>query len=577
MPIKTVEQLETEAQILADAMRESRDAGDMERAKKMASAYKRISTRARLMRSEPEEYDPNSEAFIEKYGALSENEAANFAAGAGKFLLDTGRGVAQIAGADNQASIDMARERDQELMGSGAGLAGNILGGAAFTAPVALIPGANTVAGTTLAGGALGALQPTSGNESRLFNAGLGAAGGYVGGRIGRGLSARRAASNAARAASEGGEAAADIAVDAAPTVGIRSGISYGTVGDDAFSGLTQGQRDAMLKGRALGMKLTPGEATGNKGLLRLEAKASSQPMSAGPFDRIKDNNQRVLNRTWANAIGVDDDDLSSPVIAEAYEKAQDVFRNMPQKIGRQDIPPNEAFDLLAGLQADFDGVTDTPILKNGLVNDLINLARNGEASGAQLRSLTSRLGKRINTDFTSASGDRARGEALNRVKDFVDDIIERGLSESDQAAYATARQRWRNLSLLLQRTGTLNPSSGDVKGGAMAALLQQKDRGGFTLGRNQSPHYNATRFAQAFKPIVGDSGTATRSPLQITEALASVPLNIAGRAYTSAPSVSAAVGYNSVANDIARMLGPATDPAVMGLLGANTAIQFGR
>jgi hypothetical protein len=51
---------------------------------------------------------------------------------------------------------------------------------------------------------------------------------------------------------------------------------------------------------------------------------------------------------------------------------------------------------------------------------------------------------------------------------------------------------------------------------------------------------YEAARFSQAFRPIVGDSGTATRSmeysPLNM---LLSMPTNLAARAYTSAPASS--------------------------------------
>jgi hypothetical protein len=53
---------------------------------------------------------------------------------------------------------------------------------------------------------------------------------------------------------------------------------------------------------------------------------------------------------------------------------------------------------------------------------------------------------------------------------------------------------------------------------------------------------YEAARFAQAFRPIVGDSGTATRM-MEITplNMLLSMPTNIAASAYTSAPAIATA------------------------------------
>jgi hypothetical protein len=60
--------------------------------------------------------------------------------------------------------------------------------------------------------------------------------------------------------------------------------------------------------------------------------------------------------------------------------------------------------------------------------------------------------------------------------------------------------------------------------------------------GTNNTPMYEAARFAQAFRPIVGDSGTATRM-MEITplNMLLSMPTNIAASAYTSTPAIAAA------------------------------------
>jgi hypothetical protein len=65
------------------------------------------------------------------------------------------------------------------------------------------------------------------------------------------------------------------------------------------------------------------------------------------------------------------------------------------------------------------------------------------------------------------------------------------------------------------------------------------KDRLGFLFGRKSSPMYTAARFAQAFKPIVGDSGTATRSALPSpTDFVLSLPFNLATKAYASNPTI---------------------------------------
>lgn len=96
-------------------------------------------------------------------------------AGAGKSFTDIGRGVGQIAGQTSQAEIDQAKASDKDLMATGGGLAGNILGNVAMLAPTAMIPGANAVTGAGTIGAISGAIQPVASDESRLRNTLLGA------------------------------------------------------------------------------------------------------------------------------------------------------------------------------------------------------------------------------------------------------------------------------------------------------------------------------------------------------------------------------------------------------------------
>jgi hypothetical protein len=93
---------------------------------------------------------------------------------------------------------------------------------------------------------------------------------------------------------------------------------------------------------------------------------------------------------------------------------------------------------------------------------------------------------------------------------------------------------------------------------------------------------YDALRFAQAHQPIVGDSGTATRSMLtNPLEMLAKIPFNLATRAYTSSPSVNAAVAAQAAAQNAgnsAAVTAPLLQglspylPVASGLLGINAA-----
>jgi len=129
-------------------------------------------------------------------------------AGVGKSMVDTGRGIAGLFGANNRAAVEDSRRLDAPLMETGAGMAGNI-GGHVLTAltPGMALKGAGaisgalgagraanvlgTIGGATLApttlkgaaalGGGLGAIQPAVDWGERgsnvLMGAGAGAAG----------------------------------------------------------------------------------------------------------------------------------------------------------------------------------------------------------------------------------------------------------------------------------------------------------------------------------------------------------------------------------------------------------------
>lgn len=128
-----------------------------------------------------------------------------FAAGAGKAVADTGRGIAGLFGADNADAIKESRQLDSALMDTGAGMAGNATGhiamaltpgvalkgtamavNASRVAPVAVASRLNaagnamvaptSLRGAAALGGAVGLVQPAVDTGERATNVGLGAA-----------------------------------------------------------------------------------------------------------------------------------------------------------------------------------------------------------------------------------------------------------------------------------------------------------------------------------------------------------------------------------------------------------------
>lgn len=398
-------------------------------------------------------------------------------------------------------------------------------------------------------GGAVsGALQPVTPGAADFFSqkaeqigAGgvLGAGGGYLSDKMLNLLLGKGPTVTTPAGAST---AQAQTSATVTPTASVTGGqVTPGVVGADTSAALTEAQKAILDRGKAMGFKTTPGQETGSRSLQQMEARLESNPMTSGAFNTIKDTNQKVLNRATAQAIGVDAAELSNPVLAKAQNQISAVYN----KVASPNVQKLDQMYVMNGIDlidSAAEGLTTQPFKTNIFVKQLQELANKGEATGNQLTTLSSKIGKRAKNEMTTVNGDRELGQALFQIKEIVDDQLAAGLSAADQAAFQAARTNYRNLMTVRTSSGVVNPSSGNVSGLNLASALTRKDPRGFMEGRNTTPMYEAARFAQAFRPIVGDSGTATRTmeytPLNM---LLSMPTNIAASAYTSAPATAVA------------------------------------
>lgn len=544
------------------------------------------------------EFDTVAKAYQQVRGAKQEapmnldptegmSGTQKFLAGVGKAMVDTGRGIGQLIPVRRNGewqplvtSEDVAesRKRDAPLMNTGAGMAGNFVGNVATLLPTAAIPGVNTAVGATVLGAGTGFIQPSESLEERAANTGFGAAGGYVGQKIGDAATRLLGGSRNFQQSKVNvgpSQSGATASVSGNATLkGSGGGYNFGAVGDDASAGLTQAQKATLERGKQMGFKVTPGQQTGSRALQQLEAKLESQPMTSGAFNAIKDNNQKVLNRAAARAIGEDADVLDAGVLEKALDRIGGVY-NMVKVDKPAPINPDDFLGRLSSIEGEFEGLAN--VTAHPLVNKFVGYAEKGAATQRQLADLSSKLGRVANNQMTGAAGDRELGLALFQVKDMADDMLEGNLTGETLKQFQKARGEYRNLMLLTSRQGVINPSSGNVAGGSLASALQSKDKRGFMFNKNQSELYDAARFAQAFRPIVGDSGTATRSVLPTpTDFVLSLPFNLATRAYTSAPAVSVT---NTMQNGMAPNMSPLMlrrmqDASRTGLLGIANTVQ---
>jgi hypothetical protein len=506
-----------------------------------------LEAKAKGASATPAQPDAASGSYSLKIGPIDtgipmHENIGNFFAGVGQTMHGLGMGAGQWVGAVSREDVKERRKLDQDLDKRAAATAGNFT----TNALAAFLPGTSALRGAMLAGGAIGALRPSESTGETIGNIALESGGAgvgqWVGSRLaqligGRAAVAQPRLNTTANQTVNVGPAnsAATATVNATPTVTVRNNPNgFVSVGDDISAGLTDAQAAALAQGRQLGMRTTPGQASGSRVLQQLEAKLESQPVSSGPFFDIKSGNQRILNRQVAEALGEQADDLSPAVLDRAYARMADVFDSVADDVPRA-VDPDAFLTRLAQVEADNEGMLTQPLMDNPLVRRYFTLAANGSPTGTQLNNLQSQLGKAAQSMRMS---DPAQASALREVQHLILDDIGNGLTPEAQQLFNQARQQYRMFSMVADKPNILNPSTGHVSGPNLANTLQRTDRTGYALGRNNSTLYDAVRFSRAFPAVVGNSGTATRMPMNMLDTALSVPVNVATRAYTSTPSI---------------------------------------
>lgn len=401
----------------------------------------------------------------------------------GSKFADLGQGVSQLFGGATPEDVQAKRELDKPLLDTPEAPLAGAIGTAAMAAPLSMLPGGQSVLGAGIYGAAFGGLQPHATDAEWIRNAGYSGVGSGVGQGLGKALGAF-----------------------AGPEANV--------------SPLTQGQQQAKAIGKALGFQLTPGKASGNVAQQQIDAWLESHPSTSGPFNAIRENNQKALNAAWADRIGMrGQTELSSPVLNDAHDKIDAVYE-AAKAIKAAPINPDSAVNTVAQAELDHMGQfknPDTVFADHPLVKQYLKFAANGDATGGQLVALRSNLGKAARSQMTASDGDRALGGALYDVQNAVDQHLSDAAGPELSPQLDTARGQYRDLMNLESRSGVINPSSGNINPRTLATVLQQRDKSGYLRGNDTSDAYNATRFSQAFPDVVGNSGTATRETPDMT------------------------------------------------------------
>jgi hypothetical protein len=342
-----------------------------------------------------------------------------FAAGAGKAIVDTGRGLGQMVGLVSRDDVAESRRRDAPLMNTGAGMAGNIggnvmmalspgmalKGASAIPALAGAAPALNaagtalmaprTIGGAAALGAGMGAVQPSTSTGETIGNTAIGGIASASIPLVMRGLQSAKAAAEPFYQAGQDrilGRLLQKVAGGEAPEVANRLRESSRPFVGPSLPGEARATMGEIVPGSVP----TMGQAAGNPGIAALERTltATNPEVSQAVGARMA-----AQNTARADALGnMAGADGARQMFGEARDATAEVLYG---KAFRKGINEKAA----AKLQPQIAGLMENPAIQ-----DAIPIAK--------------RLARFDNVAIDNPAGSL---QGLHYVKKALDDILDKG------------------------------------------------------------------------------------------------------------------------------------------------------
>lgn len=266
---------------------------------------------------------------------------------------------------------------------------------------------------------------------------------------------------------------------------------------------LTGAQQGAIEAADRLGVKLTAGEASGNRALRWAEAASSDMPIAAGIASRRIAGNDKALAQAAARSIGQRADELSGDVFSAARQEISGKFDALlkPVQIDLGD----------KAIQHELSAVTGSKVLKSlrddgveGIIAEIKSIK--GPVSGEWFQQNKTALDAAIRANYNSGKSDVAR--ALEGVEKALDRAARKSMGEDGAKAYDLARKQWANLRML--ETGKV-VENGRVMPGRLDSALTSRYKGAYKEGKIGGDLADIAKLAGTLRGMP-QSGTAPRA-----------------------------------------------------------------
>lgn len=359
-------------------------------------------------------------------------------AGLGRSIVETWRGIQQMAGFRSDEQVARDRQLDEALLGTTGGAVGN------------------------LAGGALQMLAPVPGAAAARLGAVAGRSAPYVG------AAARAAAFSGAQTVGEGESRGGNAAIGGAlGAVGQGVAAGAGRLASNAKAKLTPAVQSAIENARAAGIPLHLSQVTNSRFLKTLGSVANQLPFTGA--GKAAQRQQEAFNRAVSRGFGEDASSLGDDVLRAARERIGAVYDDI---YSRNNVMLDDAaLNKLASIEqsASRNLPRDEAAIVKNQIDDIIEATQNGGMPGAMYQAFrTDRL-------MPMESGSRSFQTGLIReIRKALDDAAERSVGPEDAKALAQARRQWRNLRTSEKALSQVAGAGGDVRPAALWPIVNQ-------------------------------------------------------------------------------------------------------
>ena len=269
-----------------------------------------------------------------------------------------------------------------------------------------------------------------------------------------------------------------------------------------------------------MGIRLTPGQATGSTPLQAMESSFTQLPFTGRTQNAIYDAQRTAFNRAALAPAGVNADRASPAVLKSAFATAGKQFDDLIAQTPRVNIDTKFEQDV-ATVVDDFGRYlgADPSTKFNEFLKDIAKMTSAAKQPGVTgvymdgeaYKKTASKLRKEVR-----AATEPDLKEALGGLQNALDDAMERSAPKGVGDAWREVRRNYRNL-LQVNDAMTMAPAAdvvaGNIPFGALKNAVKASDKTGFARGRGDlNDVARVGQFLSSTK--IPDSGTAQRSKM---------------------------------------------------------------